>query len=96
MSPLIVCIAVFIGVTALVVGLSYVMRGDKEAEVEDRLSVLTGGKKSGKAGISLKRICSRQCAKTAPAPPNASFRATSIFACCSSKPMSNSRCQTSC
>jgi tight adherence protein B len=50
MSPLIVCIAVFIGVTALVVGLSYVMRGDKEAEVEDRLSVLTGGKKSGKAG----------------------------------------------
>jgi tight adherence protein B len=50
MSPLIICIVVFIGVTALVVGLSYVMRGDKEAEVEDRLSVLTGGKKSSKTG----------------------------------------------
>jgi tight adherence protein B len=52
MSPLIVCIVVFIGVTALVVGLSYVMRGDREAEVEDRLSVLTGGKKSGKASAA--------------------------------------------
>jgi len=51
MSPLIVCIVVFVGVTALVVGLSYVMRGDKEAEVEDRLSVLTGGKKAGKGGV---------------------------------------------
>jgi len=48
MSPLVISIAVFIGVTALVVGLSYVMRGDKEAEVEDRLSELTGGKKSRK------------------------------------------------
>jgi tight adherence protein B len=48
MSPLIVCIAVFVGVTALVVGISYVMRGDKEAEVEDRLSVLTGSKKGAK------------------------------------------------
>jgi tight adherence protein B len=48
MSPLIICIAVFVGVTALVVGLSYVMRGDREAEVEDRLSVLTGRKKGGK------------------------------------------------
>jgi tight adherence protein B len=28
------------------------MRGDKEAEVEDRLSVLTGGKKSAKAGAA--------------------------------------------
>jgi tight adherence protein B len=52
MSPLIICITVFIGVTALIVGLSYVMRGDREAEVEDRLSVLTGGKKSGKAGAA--------------------------------------------
>jgi len=41
---LIVSVAVFIGVTALVIGMSYVLRGDKEAEVEDRLSVLTGGK----------------------------------------------------
>jgi tight adherence protein B len=52
MSPLIVCITVFIGVTALVVGLSYVMRGDREAEVEDRLSVLTGGKKAGNKGAA--------------------------------------------
>jgi tight adherence protein B len=36
---------VFIGVAALVIGIAFVMRGDKEQEVEDRLSVLTGGKK---------------------------------------------------
>src|SRR5262245_4990221 len=46
MSPIFISLVVFIGVTALVIGVSYVMRGDKEAEVEDRLSVLTGGKKS--------------------------------------------------
>ena len=45
MSPLVVSIVVFVGVAALVVGISYTMRGDKEQEVEDRLSVLTGGKK---------------------------------------------------
>jgi tight adherence protein B len=45
MSPLIVSIVVFIGVAALVVGVAFVLRGDKENEVEDRLSVLTGGKK---------------------------------------------------
>ena len=44
-STLIVTVAVFIGVTALVIGLSLVMRGDKEAEVEDRLNVLVAGKK---------------------------------------------------
>jgi tight adherence protein B len=50
MSPLIISVVVFIGVTALVVGISFTMRGDKEQEVEDRLSVLTGGKKKkGKA-----------------------------------------------
>jgi tight adherence protein B len=43
MSPIVVTLVVFVGVTALVVGLSYVMRGDREAEVEERLSVLTGG-----------------------------------------------------
>jgi tight adherence protein B len=47
MSPIFISLVVFIGVTALVVGVSYVMRGDKEAEVEDRLSELTGGKKVG-------------------------------------------------
>ena len=50
MSPLIISIVVFIGVSALVIGISFVMRGDKEAEVEDRLSVLTGGKKKAKKG----------------------------------------------
>lgn len=46
MSPIVISIVVFVGVTALVIGLSYVMRGDREAEVEDRLSALTGsGKK---------------------------------------------------
>jgi tight adherence protein B len=44
MSPLIVSIVVFIGVSALVIGIAFTMRGDKEAEVEDRLSVLLGGK----------------------------------------------------
>ena len=42
MSPLVVCIVVFVGVTALVIGIAFTMRGDKEQEVEDRLSVLTG------------------------------------------------------
>jgi tight adherence protein B len=46
MSPLIISILVFVGVSALVIGIAVTMRGDKEQEVEDRLSVLTGGKKS--------------------------------------------------
>jgi len=45
MSPIIVYIAVFVGVSALVIGIVFVMRGDKEQEVEERLSVLTSGKK---------------------------------------------------
>src|SRR3989304_5231630 len=45
MSPLIVSIVVFVGVSALVVGIAFMMRSDKEQEVEDRLSVLTSGKK---------------------------------------------------
>src|SRR3989304_5456086 len=45
MSPLVIYIAVFIGVAALVIGIAFTMRGDKEKEVEDRLSVLTSGKK---------------------------------------------------
>ncbi|MGE3244582.1 MAG: hypothetical protein AB7I57_26200, partial [Pirellulales bacterium] len=49
MSPLIISIAVFIGVSALVVGIAFVLRGDKEQEVEERLSVLTGGKKKKRA-----------------------------------------------
>ena len=45
MSPLIISIVVFVGVSALVIGIAFMMRGDKEQEVEERLSVLTGGKK---------------------------------------------------
>ena len=45
MSPLVISIVAFVGVAALVVAMAYMMRGDREAEVEERLSVLTGGKK---------------------------------------------------
>jgi tight adherence protein B len=50
MSPIIVSIAVFFGVAAFVGAVAFMMRGDKEAEVEQRLSALTAGKKNrGKA-----------------------------------------------
>ncbi len=49
MTPLIISIAVFIGVAALIIGISFTMSGDKEAEVEDRLNVLVGGKKKGRS-----------------------------------------------
>jgi tight adherence protein B len=45
MSPLVISIAAFIGVAALVGAMAYMLRSDREAEVEERLSVLTGGKK---------------------------------------------------
>jgi tight adherence protein B len=45
MSPIIVYSAVFLGVAALVGAIAFMMRGDREAEVEQRLSVLTAGKK---------------------------------------------------
>jgi len=45
MSPIIISIVVFIGVAALVGGMTFMLRGDREAEVEERLSVLTGSKK---------------------------------------------------
>src|SRR5262249_12530226 len=41
--------AVFLGVAATIGALSFIMSGDREAEVEERLSVLTTGKKSAKA-----------------------------------------------
>jgi tight adherence protein B len=46
MSPIIVSAAVFCGVAALVFAVAFMMRGNREAEVEERLSVLTGSKKS--------------------------------------------------
>jgi tight adherence protein B len=45
MSPFIIYIAVFFGVAAAVGAAFFIMRGDREAEVEERLSVLTAGKK---------------------------------------------------
>jgi tight adherence protein B len=45
MSPIIIYIAVFFGVAALVGALAFIMHGDREAEVEERLSALTTGKK---------------------------------------------------
>jgi len=45
MSPIIIYIAVFLGVAALVGAVAFIMSGNREAEVEERLSVLTGGKK---------------------------------------------------
>jgi tight adherence protein B len=50
MSPIIIYIAVGIAVAAMVGAVAFMMRGDREAEVEERLSVLTGNKKArGKA-----------------------------------------------
>jgi tight adherence protein B len=45
MSPIIIYIAVFVGVTGLVGCMAFFLNGDKGAEVEDRLSALTSGKK---------------------------------------------------
>lgn len=49
MDPiLLISIAAFIGVAALVVGLSTLLRGGSDNRVEDRLDMLTGAKGSGK------------------------------------------------
>ncbi len=45
MSPIIIYLAVFLGVAATIVALSFIMSSDKEDEVAERLSALTGGKK---------------------------------------------------
>lgn len=50
MSPLIVTLLVFGGVTGLVMAVAMLWGGDKEAEVEDRLSALTSGKSKGRDG----------------------------------------------
>lgn len=44
MSPTIIIIAAFVGVAAMVGAIAFMLRGDRDAEVEERLSVLTGGK----------------------------------------------------
>ncbi len=50
MTPWIIYLCVFGGVTALIVALAAIMRGDRDADVEARLSELTGGKKTGQEG----------------------------------------------
>ena len=50
MTPLVIYIAVFLGVAATIGALAFIMSGDREAEVEERLSVLTGGRKAGNKG----------------------------------------------
>lgn len=42
MSPILICIAAGLGVAALVGGVAVLLRGDSDAEVEQRLSALTG------------------------------------------------------
>src|SRR3954469_13463928 len=48
MNPIIIYSAVFFGVAATIGALAFIMHGDKEDEVEKRLSALTSGKKSSK------------------------------------------------
>lgn len=43
MSPMIITLAAFIGVSALVAGLLFILRGGDSSKVEDRLSALAGG-----------------------------------------------------
>src|SRR4029079_4855128 len=50
MTPIIIYTAVFLGVAAAIGALSFIMSGNREAEVEERLSVLTSGKKSQTKG----------------------------------------------
>src|SRR5947207_5817030 len=46
MNPIIIYTAVFFGVAATIGALAFIMSGDREAEVEERLSALTVGKPS--------------------------------------------------
>ena len=49
MSPLLISIAAFIGVSALVGSIAFVLRGSADSEVEDRLAMLTGGNSAKQA-----------------------------------------------
>src|SRR3954447_9159982 len=56
MSPLLISIAAFIGVVALVIAASMMFRGDEDNKVEGRLDLLTGvaqpqGKDIAKSGL---------------------------------------------
>jgi tight adherence protein B len=65
MSPIIIYCAVFLGVAALVGGLAFVSSGDREAEVEERLSALTATKSGGKDGAARKELLATMQADTA-------------------------------
>jgi tight adherence protein B len=56
MSPTIIYIAVFLGVAALVGALAFISSGDREAEVEERLSALTVSKSRGKDAAEYKEL----------------------------------------
>jgi tight adherence protein B len=55
MSPLLISLAAFVGVTALVAGVAFMLRGNKDSDVEDRLAMLTGGTASSKAKGAMKQ-----------------------------------------
>jgi tight adherence protein B len=46
MTTIIICATVFLGVAALVGAIAFMLHGDREAEIEQRLNALTAGKKS--------------------------------------------------
>ncbi len=57
MSPLLIYIAAFVGVAALVGGVAFVLRGPSDNSVEDRLAMLTGsGVKQSKEGLLNKGV----------------------------------------
>jgi tight adherence protein B len=58
MSPIIIYSAVFLGVAALVGALAFISKGDKEAEVEERLNALTVTKSRDQAGTPYKELLS--------------------------------------
>jgi tight adherence protein B len=51
MSPIIICIVVFLAVTGLVGAVAFLVRGGSENRVEDRLAVLTGAKTTVKGEL---------------------------------------------
>jgi len=53
MSPLVICIAAFIGVTALVGGVAVLLRGGAEEKLEGRLDQLTSGKSAAATNESI-------------------------------------------
>lgn len=55
MSPFLISMAAFVGVTALVAAVAFVLRGTADSDVEDRLALLTGAQTSKNAKDSLKK-----------------------------------------